>query len=65
MEGGELAVENMESLTELGDELTLGDIDGGRRGQGRGSAAWGVCVCSLWCLPPGPRPRPPVGQGGS
>ncbi|KAM6306931.1 sterol regulatory element-binding protein 2-like [Podargus strigoides] len=27
MEGGELGVENMESLTELGDELTLGDID--------------------------------------
>ncbi|XP_050748309.1 sterol regulatory element-binding protein 2 isoform X2 [Gymnogyps californianus] len=27
MEGGELGVENMETLTELGDELTLGDID--------------------------------------
>lgn len=36
MEGGELGVENMESLTELGDELTLGDIDGGRRGKGGG-----------------------------
>ncbi|KAK2512692.1 Srebf2 [Columba guinea] len=27
MEGGELGAENMETLTELGDELTLGDID--------------------------------------
>ncbi|XP_025924917.1 sterol regulatory element-binding protein 2 isoform X1 [Apteryx rowi] len=27
MESGELGVENMEALTELGDELTLGDID--------------------------------------
>lgn len=36
MEGGELATENMDTLTELGDELTLGDIDGGRRGKERG-----------------------------
>lgn len=28
MEGGELAAEGMDTLTELGDELTLGDIDG-------------------------------------
>lgn len=41
MEGGELGVENMESLTELGEELTLGDIDGGRRGKGRGTGAGG------------------------
>uniref|UniRef100_A0A8C3TNS8 Sterol regulatory element-binding protein 2 n=1 Tax=Catharus ustulatus TaxID=91951 RepID=A0A8C3TNS8_CATUS len=27
MEGGELAAESMDTLTELGDELTLGDID--------------------------------------
>lgn len=30
METGELSMENMETLTELGDELTLGDIDGER-----------------------------------
>lgn len=41
MEGGELGVENMESLTELGDELTLGDIDGGRRGKGGGGGRRG------------------------
>lgn len=42
MEGGELGVESMETLTELGDELTLGDIDGGRRGKGAGGRgrAW-------------------------
>lgn len=39
MEGGELATENMDTLTELGDELTLGDIDGGRRGKEPGG--WG------------------------
>lgn len=33
MEAGELSMENMETLTELGDELTLGDIDGERRGR--------------------------------
>lgn len=38
MEGGELAAESMDTLTELGDELTLGDIDGGRREKERG---WG------------------------
>lgn len=36
MEGGELAAESMDTLTELGDELTLGDIDGRRRGKERG-----------------------------
>lgn len=40
MEDGELGAENMEALTELGDELTLGDIDGGRRGKG-GERGWG------------------------
>uniref|UniRef100_A0A8C9G6R0 Sterol regulatory element-binding protein 2 n=1 Tax=Pavo cristatus TaxID=9049 RepID=A0A8C9G6R0_PAVCR len=30
MESGELGAEGMETLTELGDELTLGDIDGER-----------------------------------
>lgn len=38
MEGGELAAEGMDTLTELGDELTLGDIDGRRREKERG---WG------------------------
>lgn len=33
MEAGELSMESMETLTELGDELTLGDIDGERRGR--------------------------------
>lgn len=41
MEGGELSAENMESLTELGDELTLGDIDGGRWGKGKGAGGEG------------------------
>lgn len=36
METGELSMENMETLTELGDELTLGDIDGERGGCVRG-----------------------------
>lgn len=38
MESGELGTEGMETLTELGDELTLGDIDG-ERGAGRGRGA--------------------------
>lgn len=30
MKSADMSIENMETLTELGDELTLGDIDGER-----------------------------------
>lgn len=34
--GGELGTDGMDTLTELGDELTLGDIDGGCAATGYG-----------------------------
>lgn len=47
METGELSsMETMETLTELGDELTLGDIDGECLGQtllARSPLAWSRC----------------------
>lgn len=42
--GGELGTDGMDTLTELGDELTLGDIDGGCAAGGhRGErGVWGA-----------------------
>lgn len=68
MEGGELGAENMETLTELGDELTLGDIDGGRRGSRGGGGARGLprrgaCGVSRGLSVDLRLPGPPRGRG--
>lgn len=70
MEGGELAAESMDTLTELGDELTLGDIDGRRRGKERGmgwrQCAWAPHACwgSARVSPRGPAAAGVGGVGG-
>lgn len=52
MDSGELSsMETMETLTELGDELTLGDIDG----EGRGRGWLGVVVVMMTMREPGGR----------
>lgn len=72
-ESGELGgPETMDTLTELGDELTLGDIDGERRlggsagaaRGGRGYGGAGGCACAHPATAPAcagrnPRPRRP------
>lgn len=74
---GELGgLETMETLTELGDELTLGDIDGewwgavggsaGGRGRARGGRGYGGargCACAHLLLTHSPPPGSPVSRG--
>lgn len=77
-ESSELGVlETMETLTELGDELTLGDIDGewrrlgGSAGGARGGRGYGGargCACAHPAIAPacaGRNPRGPGCPGGS